>query len=943
MSQSKKNILFFLIFLFAITLYPNRPHVVNLYREKYRADNKNWSIGQDERGVIYFGNDIGLLEFDGIEWKLTQKPNTPVIRSLAVLSHQTIFTGMYEEFGRWDRGISGQLHYTSLSAGIDKKLLKNDDFWRIWIADNLVYFQSFGSIYVYDYKTVKQITRPQGFLLLSKVRNEFLVQEMQGAIYRLSGYNLEKIEGSEIFSNTDVRVILPYGKDQYLIGTTTKGLYIYDGNKFTEWNQSLSAVLNAKDLNCGILSSRGTYFLGTILDGIYEVDKSGEIINHISSQNYLQNNTILSLYEDHTKNIWVALDRGISYIQYVDNMSYYTDPNGNAGVVYGAVLWNNKLFVGTNQGVFYLPQEGLRKSSAMADLKLINGTQGQVWSFSIVDDKLYCCHNKGLKEIHPDLSVSNPYDLGVGVYSLAKAKIREQDLLLLATYNSLKIVNRKTDEISTIKEIQEPIINAEVDHLDNLWLEHANRGVYKCKLADDMKSFRSFLYYGGNSNDSLPYKLTMFKVGGRIVLLGGNKFYTYDDIADKIVPNASLNKTFETIKNIKRVVHIQDNLFWALSNSSVYKFSYDGYNANILESYNVGINNLSLVNAYENISVLSDSSSLICLDNGFLLYNNASNGNNKAKNTLYAPNIGSFQIRNINSGEVDYRKLSEPAEVPYNFNTVTIYFSVNDAFSSNRYFQYMLQDVDREWSAPQKINKASYARLPKGKYVFLIRTVDDMGNYSETVSYHFEVLPPWYQTFWAYIFYIVLIVFTLYMVWMIILRRYRNLHLQKIRNRETKRLRALTGQLQQEIEVKNAELLTQTSFIIQKNELILKLKDIVDNFYSTNKSNALAPLYQKINVLLNNNMDTEDDWKMFLIKFEQKHTGFFKKLKSLYPQLTNSDLRLCACLKLNLETKDVASLMNLSVRAVENSRYRLRKKLNLQPSQNLNDFFRDID
>lgn len=124
---------------------------------------------------------------------------------------------------------------------------------------------------------------------------------------------------------------------------------------------------------------------------------------------------------------------------------------------------------------------------------------------------------------------------------------------------------------------------------------------------------------------------------------------------------------------------------------------------------------------------------------------------------------------------------------------------------------------------------------------------------------------------------------------------------------------------------------------------MLKIKDIVDEFYSKNKLSALLPLYQKINALLNNNLDSEDDWKMFLIKFEEKHTGFFKKMKMLYPQLTNSDLRLCACLKLNLETKEIASLMNLSVRAVENSRYRLRKKLNLQPSQNLNEFFLNID
>jgi len=157
-----------------------------------------------------------------------------------------------------------------------------------------------------------------------------------------------------------------------------------------------------------------------------------------------------------------------------------------------------------------------------------------------------------------------------------------------------------------------------------------------------------------------------------------------------------------------------------------------------------------------------------------------------------------------------------------------------------------------------------------------------------------------------------------------------------------KRLQELTGELQDEVERKNAELLTQTFFIINKNELILKLKDLIDDFYSKNKTSATTQFYQKINSHLNNNMNTEDDWKMFLIKFEEKHTNFFKHMKTLYPELTSNDLRLCACLKLNLETKEIASLMNLSVKAVENNRYRLRKKIRLTRDQNLNDVFVNI-
>ena len=124
---------------------------------------------------------------------------------------------------------------------------------------------------------------------------------------------------------------------------------------------------------------------------------------------------------------------------------------------------------------------------------------------------------------------------------------------------------------------------------------------------------------------------------------------------------------------------------------------------------------------------------------------------------------------------------------------------------------------------------------------------------------------------------------------------------------------------------------------------MLKLKEMVDEICSKNTQKSLVPLYLKLNNLLTSNLNTEDDWKMFLIKFEQKHHNFFKTLKECYPQLTTNDLRLCACLKLNMDTKDIASLMNLSIRAIENNRYRLRKKLDLKPAQNLNDFFLSIE
>ncbi len=878
---------------------------------------------------MYFGNDIGLLESDGMGWKLYQIPHSPIIRALTVESHNIVYTGGLDEFGRWDRDPSGDLKYTSLKGLLPNKGLNNESIWRIWIDGANVYFQSFTNIYVYNNGKIQQLTTPKGFMLLMKIKDEYWVQEMYGPLHQLKDGQLNKIKGSEFLNGTITRVILPYGKDRYLIGTSTGQLYIYDKKTFTPWNNTLSHKLNGQELNCGIYcAKRNTYYLGTQLSGIYEVDIQGNILNHFHAANSLQNNTILSLYEDKSNNIWIAMDRGLSYIRYTAGLSYYRSVDGNSSSVYAATLWNGYLMVGTNQGVFYAPKEKINDLEMYSSLKFLEGTQGQVWSFSQIDGKLYCCHNNGLLEILPDLKVKQPYPINNGIFKTIEATINGKKVNIIVTYKELYVINKETDKVHIIQQIPDHIYNAEVDHLGNIWLETIGRGVYKCRLNEEMNAFRYYTYYGHETDHTLPKHLKVFKSSGRIVFLGDNHFYAYNESKDNLQPSPLLNKCLKNIYNLKRIIPINSEESWALTESSVYRFFYDGYIARISEAYKVETDNLSLVTASENISILNDSLSLICLDVGFILHNSLQSKHQVVK--LTAPNLEYIHTdRDLNSA---YANLDKRIQIPYKDNTVTIGFSVNNAFAENLFVEYFLEGVDDTWCQPVQRNSISYARLPQGSYTLRLRTTDGLNNYSADTVIHFEILPPWYKTIWWYFTCCLFTVFALFVAFWFMRRRFQHKH-----------LRLMNEQLQNEIEEKNAEMFTQTSFIIRKNELILKLKEIVDDICERNTQKGLIPFYHKINTLLANNLDTEDDWKMFLIKFEQKHHNFFRTLKKSYPLLTNNDLRLCACLKLNMDTKDIASLMNLSVRAIENNRYRLRKKLDLIPTQNLNEFFLDIE
>lgn len=918
----------------------NKPHIINISSKGYAAANKNWSVDQDGNGVLYFGNDIGLLEYDGIEWQLHKVPNAPIVRSVCVLSDQTLFTGGYEDFGRWDRDVSGKLVYTSLCNTLKNVTIKNEDFWKIVIHEGNVYFQSFDNIYVYDMESVSRIDSDNGVLFLCGVNDQLWVQKMKGQMYRIAGNKYEPVAGSELFEDTDARVIIPFSDNKILVGTAADGLFLYDGERFSEWNGALSKLLSTRELNCGIRSSKGTFYLGTILDGIYEVDAGGRVVNHISADNTLQNNTVLSIFEDNASNVWACLDRGISYIKRQDDMmSYYIDPYGKIGTMYGAVVWNGRLFMGTNQGVFSVAFGDLGKPDIYSGIKLVEGTQGQVWNLAVIDDRLYCCHNSGLKEIKPDLRVVAFDQLNSGAFNILKTRLHDKDLLLLSTYNSLYVLYE--GRIIEPKLLRESIRDTQIDHLNNIWLEHHNKGVYRCKISHDLNQLTSVVPFGGG-DDELPYKLSLFKVGGKMMFVGDGMFYTYDEITDHIVPCDPLNDCFASINDIKKIVPVGNNRFWAITATSLYKFEYDGYTPLITECYDMANNNLSLVNAYESISVLNDDYNLICLDDGFMLYDARKTGqNNYCTKQLESPHFTSVSVANA-KGNSSYVDTSRPSKIGYKNNSITIWFTAKNILADNIHFSYMLSEVDKEWSNALKTNNASYARLPKGEYEFMVQAMDSHGNSSETASYTFTIRPPWYGSYLAYIAYVLLGLGILGLTWVLILKRYRTIHLRKVRAREVERLWRINELLHSKVEAKNAEMLSLASYITQKNAAIHKIKDEVEMFSQKNSNKALLPLYIKINKLLNQSLDMEADWKTFLIRFEEKHTGFFQKLRTDYPQLTPSDLRLSACLRLNLDSKDIAALMNISVRAVENNRYRIRKKLNIPSHQNLYDFFLSI-
>ena len=580
------------------------PGVINLLPSDYRAANKNWAVAEDDAGTLYAGNDKGLLEFDGLQWRLYELPRASIVRSVAPLSHDVIFTGGFEEFGRWDRDASGALRYTSLVPAQRNPRFSDSDFWKIYITPQGVLFQSFHGIYLYDYERVRRLTGEMNMLFLLRAGDEFWVQEMGGPLYRMRQESFERLPDSERFSTTTVRVLLPGPHEgEWIVGTGTDGLWRYDGERFTPWSPALSERLRRDELNCGIRTSRGTYLFGTLFGGLYEAGADGRLLAVLSTENRLLNNSVMALAEDAQQNVWAALDRGLSLLLFCEGVDYHTYNKWAAGSLYDACRWQGKLLLATNQGVFAVDESRLATGVDPSDFRPVAGLSGQAWSFDLLDGRLYVSHNTGVTELRPDFSLVRRSDMGG--YGLRRVKLGEKSRTYYASYYKLRLL----DDDGTMHEVDgldESVYRIEADYMRNLWLEHPSKGVYRCRMSDDGRRIEERTLYGGGAGDGLPYKLHLLRVGGRVALMGDDRFFRYNEYTDCIEADTVLDAAFRTVEDIRRVIPYADERFWVITGSGVWKLRYDGRrSAELTPCAGIPVDNM--IYGYEQVARLDDS------------------------------------------------------------------------------------------------------------------------------------------------------------------------------------------------------------------------------------------------------------------------------------------------------------------------------------------------
>ena len=920
-----------LFFLFSIShvFSQELPPVTNFNPNQYNAGNQNWMISQGDNDNFYFANGAGLLEYDGERFQLYPVPNNSIVRAVKSFNGK-VYTGAYMEAGYWLRNELGVLVYHSLIDKFPNGVLDGELFWDIETLEGLVIFRSFSGIYIYDptLNVVNQLALPQKKPVsgIFNLDDGLYYQLVGGGFYQIKKGKSELIIPYSILGDITIKNI--YGLESNLkFITGNSGFFNWKNGRLVEINKKLSQRIGYTNIFAALTMSDERMILGTVGKGIIQVDKFGEVIHVYNQENILLNNTVLSLFIDDSDNIWAGLDYGISMINPNSAITSFKDVKGKIGSVYASYVENGDLYLGTNQGL-YLKQKN------QEDFNLIQGTNGQVWSINKIDDYLFCCHDSGTFLIKGDKAVKICDRLGTWFIK----KLNDNTYVQGHYYgfSFIRNINGKLTPSPLVDDFPHSSRYIELESDSVIWVNNEHKGVFKVKFdaeknkVEKLKNFRF--------SDSIWATSSMFRFVDTLYYSTKTKIYQFNPATEEFTEHNRLNELVSGLNKISgKMINDNDEKLWGFTDNQIFYLRPSviagGYE---LDFFYIDQPFRSIAEGYENITHIDEDEYFIGIANGYLRFKELSENQPEY---------------NIKINEIQYSVLDENAQrsalestgnFKYSQNNISFYYSapVYNKYSKALY-HYRLIGLSPKWSAWQHSSEVNFKNLRFGDYRFEVEA--KVGDKKTNVaSYEFSIAPPIYFSNWAIVGYILILILILIAVHFL----YRSQHKKMIqRNERTLKMKNLEAEqeiiklknekLEQDMTNKSRELAVSTMSLIKKNEFLSSIKEKLKEENDTiNVRSVIRTIDKDIN--------EEDNWNFFKKAFSNADKDFLKKLKDLHPELTSSDLKLCAYLRLNLTSKEIAPLLNISVKSVEIKRYRLRKKMELDRNVNLTDYILGI-
>ncbi|MBP3229636.1 MAG: transcriptional regulator [Prevotella sp.] len=904
--------------------------VFNFSRQTYNAANQNWMVSQAENGWMYFANNKGLLEYDGVYWNTYAIDNGAKLRSLKMAGRR-IYVGALGQFGYFEAGKNGRPQYTCLS-----KQLKNEgiiNVWNIHTMGNSVYFQADGAVYVLENGHISKIPCHPGITSSYVIHNCLYVATSDG-VYVLRNRRFEKLGGISLPHGAAIVALLPYG-DSILVVTGDFGLYVYRTGELQRWTDGGGELIVRNKITCAAVSDR-YLALGTTQSGVILVDRRSGATEQLSRDDGLQNKTVLAVTFDRDGNLWLGLDNGIASVVLNSHLSFMNSQLADIGAGYGSVNYAGSLYMGTNQGLYRIGK--IQDGDAVQGPVFIEGTAGQVHTVDLFDGKLFCGGRNFFVMVDGNRVEHFPIR---GVWHVCPVG-HQTDALLLGDYWGLKVLRKRDGQWTVANKVEGTSLSAKTMMTEEdgnaVWVANKTMGLYRLTLNDSLTRVVRTRRY---NTPQLPIgdNVCVTRINHEVVVAARQGLFRYNMADDRLEPHTQLEKLMGEGTGYTYIYQDERKNIWFVADGILGILRYDARHNTYYKNKGETYLSDELIEDFEHVGVMSGEQAIIGTQEGFALLNYGRKQTSALPLTLHIRRVIATNGNDSLLYSRSFYYEDSPLNISYAHNSLRIEFSANNYDKSQTvlYSFRLLGSPDDQWSSYSRQHIKEYTNLREGKYTFQVRIVTATNQQPVTASLTFHVLPPWYRSWWAYLLYALMLACV---VWAVVrrLRKSTQMLNQKIETLEDEKM-------QIELRSKQNELMRSQMNVVRKNEMLQEIKKTAVSLNNSLSEDNLPSIKRKVVRLIgqiDTNMQHDDDLKAFKGDFDAVHHDFLKTLSERYPQLTYKDKMLCAYLKMNMLSKEIAPLLNISVRGVEISRYRLRKKLGLDEKENLSEFLQRI-
>ena len=946
--------------IFALTTSAQIPTLRNFSPIEYNGGTQNWQISEIRDNLMAFANNHGLIVFDGENWQIHPVANYTSVRSLAFDAKKLcVYAGASDEFGYFDINTATfNVEYHSLSKLLPSNMRIFGEIWKIHLLPSgEVLFQ--GREHLFSLRQGNKLItlKTAGAIDNSALVGDRVYVSTKTGIYTYHDGKLLPLPGT---GNLTGKRVGGVGEDKgkVMFVTMSDGLFIYDGHTASPFELDISPLLKDNNVFCAAAGKRYIGF-GTIKNGLIVKDLQTGSNYYVNTNTGLQNNTVLSMSFDSLDNIWLGLDMGLSYVMLESSYGNLLGANNTIGTGYTSAISGNQLYMGTNQGLFSIPFP-LQNSILPPKAQTVEGVVGQIWSLQNIDGTLLCGANDGAYVV--GAGTVRRIDGLVGTWGFRKLN-DHPGYLLTCDYDGLAVLKQEGGSItlhSRLSNFHEASGNFEQDSDGSIWLSHWHKGVWHFRLSDDMTRVDNLEYYHNGAGLVVDDNNLVCKIDGRVYVSSVDGFHQYDERNRKLKHCDWMNNLFNTYGEALHVTQAPDGMIIAYKadylavaerqHNGKYQSRQVGY-GNMVQQMQMGLGNIGFL---ENRQIVLNS------NNGFFVMRpqkkDAAKTNHVMVRRIYSTNTGDTLVY-MRCPEL----VKEEVVLPHSLNSIRIEY-VMPEYRGEKGVLYScyLEGYEKEMSTMSHSSSKEYTKLEKGKYIFHVKArnlVDGTESESQIVI---RILPAWYETWWAYLLYIILIVTG---VWALL--RYMNLRAEKeltkvkkekerqmkeqqmefhlAEEKKEKELAKLRSkQLEVELKHKSSELSDSAMNLVRKNDMLQAIDQNMEQLSeSVRREETKARLVKKIGDIrkeIKMHMNDDDNWNKFEENFNLVYDNFSQKIMEAFPQLKKSDLKLCVYLRMGLSSKEMASLLNTSVRSIETARYRLRKKLDIDTGSNLTDF-----